>query len=187
MLSAAILAATVSASPHSFSVGIGAGVGVSEENHYESLATLVAIRHARVQYDHRVTPVLYVGVTGAYEWITRESREPQVYLVGGVAALRFGDKIRGGLRVAVGGGYAYDQTWTTTDTPKNAHTFGWFFDTSGELAVRFGTGAELFLDLSIVNWRTFYYPSRGPWEKTHWYYATPLIPTQGTLGARFSW
>jgi hypothetical protein len=184
VLSAAILAATVSASPHNFSVGLGGGVGVSEENHYESLAKFVPIRHARAQYDYRVASVVYVGVTGAYEWITRESRDPSVFLAGGVVALRLGDKIRGGVRVAVGAGYAYDEKWTGTDTPKNAHTVGWFFDTSGELAVRIATGAELFLDLSILNWRTFYYPARGPWGKTHWWYATPIAPT---LGVRFSW
>ena len=185
MIAAATLLLATSLPPNTLSVGAGGCLCVSEEKHYENSIKYTGVGHVRLQYDRALFGALYVGATAAGEWISSNERDARAGLLGGVIGLRAGNVIRGGVRLAVGGMYAYSFD-ALERTPRNANAFGWFVDTSADVAVRLGKSAELFLDLSIFNMRTLYNRDTSPWGKTSWFYVSPLLPTMATVGARFS-
>ncbi len=184
LTSALVLAAALPT--QTIAVGAGGCVCLSDNDHVESNIKTAYVRHVRAQYDRRVVGGLYIGLTAAGEWVSRFQHQPGVVLVGPVVVLRSAGDVRGSLRVAGGAAYAYDAKWATTAGPRNVHTYGWFLDTSAEIAVRTSEDLELYVDLSILNFRSFKFRDDHPPGVPTWGYFSPLLPTMVTVGVRYS-
>lgn len=184
LASALLLAATLPT--QTVAVGVGGCVCLSDNDHVESNLKTAYVGHVRAQYDHRVVGGLYFGVTAAGEWVSRFGRQPGVALAGPVIVLRSSGDIRGSLRVAGGFAYAHDAKWATSPGPRNVHSFGWFLDTSAEIAVRATKALDVYLDLSILNFRSLKYRDDYPPGVNGFQYFTAVVPTMATVGVRFT-
>jgi hypothetical protein len=194
----AIVLATTPPSPHAVSLSGSAGMALWSDDEPESHdASLSAgyVAGTRLQYD-RSYQGWFVGAVGGYEHVSSDSNPPtaHVLLLGATAGGRWGETIRGGLRLA--GGFAYGMTlqdyYVSEPPPSIAratrydlriNTPGWFLDIEGELSTRVDKHWEVFLDVPIIVGRNFVY--QGEWAHWgEWGYVVPIIPLMATVGLR---
>lgn len=185
VLSAAILAAATAAAPQPSANSLSLGVTycliciTTLTEHYEDNHRGVSVLGGRAQFERRLGAGVYVGATAAFETFERYHSVMSVVLPGATLGIRGGDKIRGGFRVSAGPAYAYDPRPDANfyaPVKNSRHSFGFFVDTSAEVAIRDRHGLELFLDVAILSYRKL-----GGWS-----YFSPIVPTMATLGIRFA-
>lgn len=182
LLTAALFAAaTTPAKPSDDSISVAATYCLCVStlvSHYDEGVTGIRVLGGRAQFEHRAEPGVYIGATAAYETFERLGSQLSMVLPGGTFGIRGGDKLRGGVRLSAGPAYAHDPTPDTSphlEVNTTRHEFGFFVDTSAEIAVRSKNGIELFLDASIFSYRMF----------ANWSYFSPIVPTMASLGIRF--
>jgi hypothetical protein len=166
------------ASVHAVSVAGSGGLVVTSDWSPEgsNVATMPFVG-ARLQYDRVLGHGGFFGGIGGFERVASRDNSPHaanVGLIGGTVGGRWGDRIRGGIRLAAGFAYA--------DVDRYRGAPGWFIDAEGEISTRAGDRAEIFLDVPILLFRKFEF-SDAPFDS--WFYAVPLVPTMGTVGLRF--
>lgn len=201
MLLAVLLAAT-DPGPQALSLSASGGLVLSTKDTYEGadVASTAYLAGTRLQWDYAVQPGLFVGAVGGFEHLSQEPREnyppgAEVLLAGAALGGRWGNTVRGGLRVAGGfaRGFARFHYLRLPPAPelggesgvKRVNSSGWFVDVEGELSVRPFDRVELFLDIPIVWSRTFYFTDADiPREK--WWYSVPLAPLAATIGLRYA-
>jgi hypothetical protein len=180
-LTAAIAASPVSTSALSISASCCYALAIREthEGNYLEAGQVLGLRG---QYDWRLGSHFFAGPVVGYDGVYSSQGFPppaHVALAGAAIGWRWGNVVRGGLRLASGGALAFVRRGSETVTAP-----GWFLDVEGELAVRLGGVErwELFLDVPIFTSRTFY--SRRVTSPGKWTYAVPLIPFSASIGLR---
>lgn len=191
MLLAIVLAAT-DPGPYAVSLSASSGLVLSTKDTAEhaDVASTAYLAGTRLQWDYTLASGLFVGAVGGFEHISQEPRDnyppaAEVLLAGAALGGRWGETVRGGLRVAGGfarGSAKFDYGYGLG--VRRVASTGWFLDVEGEFSVRAFDRVELFLDIPIVWSRTFYFRDNDT-PRDKWWYSVPLVPLAATIGVRY--
>jgi hypothetical protein len=141
----------------------------------------LAFTGTRLDYNRAMGHGFYVGGLIGYDRTWTENRytpRSNVGFIGPELGGRWGERIRGGIRVS--GGFAYaggsliDSSFASP---------GWFVDLDAEITKRSVNGWDLFVSFPILWLRRFEFSS-GPRTGKPWVYATPMFLPGLTIGFR---